>query len=310
MHASKQNKQSLFVKRRRLDNLNGYLLIAPLSVTFIVFIAIPVVATLFYLCFTKYNIMNEPTFIGLDNFRKMFNDPSIPQIAWNLIRMPLYLVPSHVCFSLIIAYLVYRIRNRFFKYLSRTAIYFPAVATTASVAIAWGYLFNKDFGVFNWALESLGIIKEGIPWTTSSKYAMIAIVIFSIWKFTGMHFIYYLIAFENIPITYYEAARVDGASETRIFFRIAVPLMTPAIFYVFLTTLVGTVQAFDEPFFLTGGGPGDNTRTAAMYIYEKAFQSYDMGYASATAALLFVFVFILTLVQMRGQSKWVTYDYE
>jgi multiple sugar transport system permease protein len=139
---------------------------------------------------------------------------------------------------------------------------------------------------------------------------MPAIVIFSIWKFTGLHFIYYLIGFENIPGGYYEAARIDGAGEFKIFTRITLPLLTPSIFYVFLTTLIGTMQAFDEPFFVTGGGPGDNTRTVALFIYEKAFQSYDMGYASAVAALLFIVIFVMTAIQMRVQNKWVVYDYE
>ena len=120
----------------------------------------------------------------------------------------------------------------------------------------------------------------------------------------------YLIGFENIPVTYYEAARIDGAGEWTLFRKIVLPLLTPSIFYVLLTTMIGTMQAFDEPYFLTHGGPGDNTRTVAMFIYEKAFQSYDMGYASSVAALLFIAVFILTALQLYLQKKWVNYDYE
>ncbi len=304
------DKRTLVRSREIQDNVSGWLFIAPLLVFFMVFTGLPVVVTLCYLGFTKYNIMTNPVWVGLENFKYMLKDPAIKQVAWNVIRLPLFLVPSHVIFSLLMAYGVYRIRGRFFKGFCRTAIYFPAITTTASVAIAWGYLFNKDFGVINWALGSLGVIKEGIAWTTSSKYAMLAIVIFSIWKFTGLHFIYYLIGLENIPTGYYEAARIDGASERVIFTRITIPLLTPSIFYVLLTTLIGTMQAFDEPFFVTGGGPGDNTRTVALFIYEKAFQAYDMGYASAVAALLFVVIFIMTAVQMKIQKKWVVYDYE
>ena len=120
----------------------------------------------------------------------------------------------------------------------------------------------------------------------------------------------HLIGFENIPVTYYEAARIDGAGEWTLFRKIVLPLLTPSIFYVLLTTMIGTMQAFDEPYFLTHGGPGDNTRTVAMFIYEKAFQSYDMGYASSVAALLFIAVFILTALQLYLQKKWVNYDYE
>ncbi len=310
MIAIMRNNKTLSKTKSMQNSISGWLFVAPLLLFFIVFTGLPVIVTLFYLCFTKYNIMTDPSWVGLQNFKYMMQDSSIPQIAWNVIRLPLYLVPSHVIFSLLMAYGVYRIRNSFFKGLCRTLIYFPAITTTASVAIAWGYLFNKDLGVINWALKSLGLITDGIPWTTSSKYAMPAIVIFSIWKFTGLHFIYYLIGFENIPGGYYEAARIDGAGEFKIFTRITLPLLTPSIFYVFLTTLIGTMQAFDEPFFVTGGGPGDNTRTVALFIYEKAFQSYDMGYASAVAALLFIVIFVMTAIQMRVQNKWVVYDYE
>ena len=303
-------KNDLAHSRALKDNISGWAFVAPLLIFFLVFTGLPVIITLCYLCFTKYNILTDPAWIGLDNFAQMLKDPAIPRVAWNVIRLPLYLVPSHVCFSLLMAYGVYRIRNPFFKGFCRTAIYFPAITTTASVAIAWGYLFNKDFGVINWVLQMLGIIEEGIPWTTTTKYAMPAIVLFSIWKFTGLHFIYYLIGLENIPTGYYEAAKIDGASENKIFFHVTIPLLTPSIFYVFLTTLIGTMQAFDEPFFVTKGGPGDNTRTVALFIYEKAFQSYDMGYASAVAALLFIVIFIMTAVQMVGQKKWVVYDYE
>lgn len=296
--------------RKIRNTVSGWGFIAPLVLFFFAFTAIPVFVTLGYLCFTKYNIMTSPSWIGLDNFRRMLKDPAIPQIAWNVLRLPLYLVPSHVVFSLLMAYGVYRIPNKLFKGFCRTAIYFPAITTTASVAIAWGYIFNKDFGLLNWALRTVGLISDGIPWTTSSRYAMPAIVIFSIWKFTGLHFIYYLIGLENVSTGYYEAARIDGANEWQIFTRVTIPLLTPSIFYVLLTTLIGTMQAFDEPFFVTGGGPGDNTRTVALFIYEKAFQSYDMGYASAVAALLFIVIFAMTAFQMKLQNRWVVYDCE
>ena len=306
----RRNRKMKRTKKHTKIDGQGYLFIAQLFLFFLIFVAIPVVVTLFYLGFTRYNIMKDPQWIGLDNFIRILQDPAIPQIAWNAIRLPLYLVPAHVICGLLLAYGVYRIKNKYLKYFCRTTIYFPAMTTTASVALAWGFLFNRDFGVFNWFLQKAGIIDEGIPWLNSSQYAMIAMVIFSIWKFAGLHFLYYLIGFENIPTSYYEAARIDGANEWRLFFKIVLPLSTPSIFYVLLTTLIGTMQAFDEPYFLTHGGPGDNTRTVAMYIYEKGFQSYDMGYASSIAAILFIAVFILTAVQLSLQKKWVNYDYE
>ncbi len=254
--------------------------------------------------------MSSPEWVGLDNFTRMLQDPAARQMAWNIIRLPLYLVPAHTVVGLLFAYMVYKIKNRFLKYLSRTAIYFPVVATTASVAVAWGFLYNRDFGAINWILKTIGIIEEGIPWTNSTQYAIISIVIFSIWKFIGIHFLYYIIGLQNIPETYYEAAKIDGANEFQVFFKITLPLLSSSVFYVILTCMIGSMQCFDEPFFITGGGPGVNTKTVAIYIYETAFQSYEMGYASAIAAVLFVVVFMFTALQLWLQKKWVIYDYE
>lgn len=302
--------KTLGQQKIRRETISGYLFISPLLLIFIVFSGASIFATLFYLAFTKYNIMSSPEWIGLDNFIRMFQDLAAKQMAWNVIRLPLYLVPAHAVVGLLFAYMVYKIKNKFLKYLSRTAIYFPVVATTASVAVAWGFLYNRDFGAINWILKNLGIIQEGIPWTNSSQYAIISIVIFSVWKFIGIHFLYYIIGIQNIPETYYEAAKIDGANEFQVFFKITLPLLSSSVFYVILTCMIGSMQCFDEPYFITGGGPGVNTKTVAIYIYETAFQSYEMGYASAIAASLFIVVFIFTAIQLGLQKKWVVYDYE
>ena len=306
----RQKIESLGQRHTRQETISGYLFISPLLLIFIIFTGASIFTTIFYLAFTKYNIMSSPEWVGLDNFTRMLQDPAARQMAWNIIRLPLYLVPAHTVVGLLFAYMVYKIKNRFLKYLSRTAIDFPVVATTASVAVAWGFLYNRDFGAINWILKTIGIIEEGIPWTNSTQYAIISIVIFSIWKFIGIHFLYYIIGLQNIPETYYEAAKIDGANEFQVFFKITLPLLSSSVFYVILTCMIGSMQCFDEPFFITGGGPGVNTKTVAIYIYETAFQSYEMGYASAIAAVLFVVVFMFTALQLWLQKKWVIYDYE
>ena len=252
--------------------------------------------------------MASPSWIGLDNFRRMLKDPSIPKIAWNVLRLPLYLVPAHVIFSLLMAYGVYRIPNKLFKGICRTAIYFPAITTTASVAIAWGYIFNKDFGLLNWALRTIGLISQNIPWTTSSRYAMPAIVIFSIWKFTGLHFIYYLIGLENVSTGYYEAATVDGAGKMKQFFSITLPLLSPSMFFCIIMALINAFQLFPQVQIMTEGGPNGATQVMVERIYTYGFKYFKMGYASAYSWLLFVIIFALTLVQMKLQNKWVHYE--
>ena len=166
--------------------------------------------------------------------------------------------------------------------------------------------------MINWLLQQVGILgpDQNVRWLISTETAMWAIVIFSAWKFIGQHFLYYFVVLQNIPDTYYEAAKIDGANSLQMFWKVTLPLITPTIFFILMVSLTGTMQAFDEPFFVTNGGPGYYTTNAALYIYRKAFQAYDMGYASAVAAILFIIVFLLTLLQLWSQKKWVVYDYE
>lgn len=297
-------------KKKKKRKLTGYLYLLPLGTIFMIFTAIPILSTVFYYGFTKYNILASAKWIGLDNYIRFINDSKTPTIIWNTIRFPLMLIPVHVAGALLLALLAHNCHYRSLKYAIRTAVYFPSLITTASIVIAWGYMFNKDAGVINWFLQKFGIIDVGIGWTTSSKYAMWAIVIFSGWKFIGQYFLYYLVGLNNIPDTFYEAARIDGASSFQIFRKITLPLLTPTVFLVLLITMIGAIQAFDEPYFLTGGGPGVNTTTASLYIYRQAFDSYNMGYAAAISTCLFVLIFILTAIQMKLQTKWVVYDYE
>ena len=300
-------------KNRMRDHLSGWLFVLPLLVVFLVFIGIPVFRTVFYLGFTDYNLMKDPAWVGLSNYEKLFtSDPNAADMWGATFRIPLYLIPLHVGLSLLIAFLVHSCRLKAVQYATRTLIYFPVLATTASVAIAWNYMFNENRGVINWLLQQVGILgpDQNVRWLISTETAMWAIVIFSAWKFIGQHFLYYFVGLQNIPDTYYEAAKIDGANSLQMFWKVTLPLITPTIFFILMVSLTGTMQAFDEPFFVTNGGPGYYTTNAALYIYRKAFQAYDMGYASAVAAILFIIVFLLTLLQLWSQKKWVVYDYE
>lgn len=296
--------------RKKLKRVTGYFYLLPLGMIFMLFTAIPIFSTVFYYGFTEYNILDSVQWVGLKNYIRFFTDSKTPTIIWNTIRFPLMLIPVHVAGALLLALLAHSCRSKIMKYSIRTAVYFPSLVTTASIVIAWGYMFNKDAGVINWLMKEFGLINKGIGWLTSSEYAMWAIVIFSGWKFIGQYFLYYLVGLNNIPESFYEAARIDGANSFQMFRKITLPLLSPTIFMVLLITMVGAMQAFDEPYFLTGGGPGISTTTASLYIYRQAFDSYNMGYASAIATCLFVLVFVLTAIQMKLQSKWVVYDYE
>ncbi len=303
-----KNLKLKYTKNNVKDTISAYLFLSPAIITFVLFVAGPVVLTVCYLCFTKYNIITPTEFVGLDNFIKLFDYPVTGTIFKNTLKYVVVLVPLHVIIGLLLAIGVSKEVSGRLKYFFRTAIYFPSVVTTASVAIAWTYLYNKDFGVINYFLNRLGA--DSIPWLISTKWSIPAIAIFSIWKFVGTPFLYYLIGIQNIPDSFYEAATIDGANKLQTFFKITIPLLSPTIFFVITTTFIGAMQIFEEPFLLTNGGPGDSSRTIALFIYEKAFKSYQMGYASAIAVILFIIILLLTLIQFSLQKKWVNYDYE
>jgi multiple sugar transport system permease protein len=295
------------MKTKVQDNLVGYAFLAPALIAFLIFIGGPIVAT-FGLSFFDFNLVSDSAFLGLENYSRLFSDKITWTILGNTFLLTAVLVVMHLVMALVLSSLIYRERNRVLKYFYRTSIYFPSILTTAAVAVAWYFMFNYDYGVLNFLLGKLGITK--IPWLTSSTWVVAAIATFSLWKFVGTYFLYYLIGLQNIPNGYYEAAEIDGANSVQTFFRITLPLLSPTIFFTMIITIIYTFQIFDEPYIITNGGPGNATRTMALYIYEKSFKSYEMGYSSAIATCLFVIIFIFTIIQFTGQKKWVVYDYE
>lgn len=295
------------MKTRAKNNLAGYVFLAPALIAFFFFIGGPIAKTI-WLSFFDFNLISESKFLGLANYTRLFSDKITLTILGNTFLLTAVLVVMHLVMALFLSSLIYRERNRTLRYFYRTSIYFPSILTTAAVAVAWYFMFNYDYGVLNWLLGKFSLSK--IPWLTSNTWVILTIAIFSLWKFVGIYFLYYLIGLQNIPTGYYDAAEIDGANRVQTFFRITLPLLSPTIFFVMTITIINTFQIFDEPYIITNGGPGNSTRTMALYIYEKSFKSYEMGYSSAIATILFLIIFIFTIIQFVGQKKWVVYDYE
>ena len=288
-----------------MDNVSGYLFIAPAMIGFLLFIGGPIILSAFF-SFFDYNMIRAPEFVGLGNIRTLFSD-SLTGISFvNTFKFLAILVPIHCGLGLILAYLVYRTKR--LQFFFRSAIYFPAITTTASVAIIWGFLFSTDIGIANFYVRQLG--GTNIPWMTSSTFVYFTIALFSFWKFIGVTFLYYFIGLKNIPEVYYEAASIDGAGRLQTFFKITLPLLTPTLFFVIVTNIIGVFQIFDEPYLLTMGGPGDATRTVALQIYETAFKHMRIGYGATISLALFLIIMVITIIQFTGQKRWVNYDYE
>ena len=300
-----KNRSNDGVRKRRKDQISASLFLAPAIISFVLFIGIPVILS-GVLIFFDYNLITPPEFIGLDNIRKMLNDKGLLNSFMNTFKFLLILCPIHCGLGMILAFLVYRV-NRF-QYFFRSAIYFPTIVTTASVAIAWGYLFSTDTGAINYFVRLLG--GTNIPWLTNRVVVYVTIALFSFWKFIGTTFLYYFIGMQNIPNGYYEAAEIDGANVLQRFRYITLPLLSPTIFFVIITNVVSVFQIFDEPYLLTNGGPGSATKTIALEIYETAFQDMNIGYGGTISFVLFLIILVITIIQFAGQKKWVVYDYE
>ncbi|TDF98803.1 carbohydrate ABC transporter permease [Paenibacillus piri] len=292
-------------REKKREALDAWIFLAPTMLLFIVFIAIPVIAAI-VLGLTKYDIISPMAFTGFDNYVQAFHDPRLSVVYMNSVKYLLLLLPLHILFGLALALAVKSLSSNFWKYVLRTFYFFPVMVTTSSVAIVWGYLLNKDFGVINYYLGKLGV--ESIPWLTSSFWSVPALVLFSVWKGGGQYFIFLFVGLTNIPQQLYEASKIDGAGRWRTFWSITLPLLTPTLFFVVTMGLINGLQIFDEPFLITKGGPGDSSRTINQYIYEHAFKFFDMGYASALSMTLFVIILVLTLLQFRLGKKWVHYQ--
>lgn len=299
--------ESLAQRWKRRDVRDGLLFILPAIVLYGTLMGIPVIGTIL-LTFSEYQITAPPEFVGLRNIRRFVSDARIHAIYGTTLRLVVVLVTQHMVCGLLLALGVHRRISRVRKSAYRMLFFFPAIVTTASVAIAWRYMYNTNFGVINYFLAQIGL--DPVPWLTSSVWSVPAIALFSLWKFVGNSFIYYLIGLQSIDRVYYEAAHVEGASDLQVFFRITLPLLTPTVFFVMVNLIIGATQIFDEPFLITHGGPGDSSRTVNLFIYETAYRSYDIGYASTVALSLFLLILFVTLVQFKLSKRWVTYESE
>ena len=218
----------------------------------------------------------------------------------------LFAVFFNASVGLLLAVALNRRMSLFIRNLYRSIFFFPLLVAHTYIAVIWRFLYQKDTGVINYYLGQIGIAP--VPWLSQAGWSMAAIIILDVWKNTGFAMLVFLAGLQNIPNEFYESAQLDGANERQIFFRITLPLLSPTIFFILVIFMIGALQVFDTIMVLTQGGPGDSTRSVAMYIYEKAFQRFDMGYAAAISMTLFAIILVLTLIQFRIGRRWVHYE--
>jgi multiple sugar transport system permease protein len=292
------------MKKAYSETLSAYLLVGPTLSGYLLFVLGPLIAAI-VLSFTHYDMMSPPRLVGFSNYARLISDARLAVVYKNTALFAVTAVILTVGIGTLLGVAVNKRLPGFLKYILRTAYFFPVLVGMIYAAMVWKFLFNRDLGVVNYYLHFLNV--PPIPWLTSSTWAIWSVILVYIWKNLGFTMLTTLAGLQNISEELYEAARIDGAKPHTMLFRITIPLLSPVILFNVTITMINTLQEFDSIVALTNGGPGDASRTVVMYIYDKAFRSFDMGYASAIAVTLFVVISIVTLLQLWGSRRWVHY---
>ncbi len=301
MESGKKSFLTSGQKRKIRNNMTGYAFILPNLIGYTVFVFIPVVFS-FILSVMSWDGSQRPMqFVGLDNFADIFGDRIFRGALQHTISYALMTVLPTLVLALLLAVLLNsKLRG---VAIFRTAFYFPYIASIVAVGAVWNMLFQPDMGPINEILRFLGM-QNPPRWVVDKNWAMVSVSIVSIWKYMGYYMIVYLAALQGISNSLYEAASIDGAKGWQKLWYITIPMLTPTTFFVLIMLTIQCFKVFDLVYVMTGGGPGNATKTLVNYIYEKAFTSWEFGPASAAAIILFAIVLVITLIQFRGEKKW------
>jgi lactose/L-arabinose transport system permease protein len=242
-------------------------------------------------------------FTGLANYRRLFNDQAFLTAMRNTFIFLIFQIPLMIILALMFS-VVLNQKTLKFKGLFRTIVFLPAITSLVAYSLVFRYLFANN-GIVNQVLMAVNLVDSPILWLGNPFWARVLIIIAITWRWTGYNMIFYLSALQNIDPGIYEAARIDGASALQQFFKITIPMLRPVILFTSITSTIGTLQLFDEPMNLTGGGPGNATTTLSQYIYNLSFEyTPNFGYAAAVSYSIVVFVIILSVIQFRvGREK-------
>ena len=288
----------------RRPTLVPYLFVTPAMLLLLAFgvlpIAVAAVVSLTDMDISGLANWRNVEFIGGGNYVALAADPDFWRALGNTGVFVVVGVPSIVVLSLAVALLLNRSDGRFARAL-RSFYFVPAVTGIVAISLVWGYLYNTQFGLFNYLLSLVGI--DPVQWLSDPVLAKFSVALVAVWRGTGLNIIIFLAALQGIPREYREAAALDGAGEWRTTRSIVLPLLGFAIFFVTVTTTIAWLQFFDEPFVLTDGGPLGATTSLSVFLYKEGFRLNQFGYASAGSLVLFAIIAIITLVQLRLRRR-------
>ena len=292
------------MKKSKLEksrNRWGIVFILPQLISLVCLGIIPIVIA-FVLSFFDWNGFSAPVFTGFQNFKAVFTDPDTGIAIKNTLVYSVIYVPCSIVLSLGLAMLLNKAWGKMFY---RAVFFLPQIVTSVGIAVVWSWIYQPQCGILNMILRFFGI--EGKEWLRDPSTAMGAVIVMSIWWGLGYNIVLFLAGLQNVPRTYVEAAKIDGANERQVFFNITVPLISPTTLLVTITTMINAFQVFDQMFLLTSGGPAKKTYTMAIHIYQTAFKSYELGKASTAALILFFVVVAVSVIQFKLSDKWVHY---
>jgi multiple sugar transport system permease protein len=296
---SLQRRAPLGARRRR--GSGDVLFLLPVMFIMSVAILVPAASAVSH-AFTDWEPGSESPFVGLENFKELFESKVFREILANQAILLLG-VPLWVVVPLGVAFILHQGVAR--PGIFRAIFFFPVTASIVAVSLLWAWMYTPDFGIINYLLSLLGLPK--VKWLVDPTLAMPSVIIMSVWRGLGFNIVVFLAGLQSIPRDLYEAAELDGAGGWNQFRDITVPLLTPTIFFATITSLIASFQVFEQTYIMTQGGPGNATLTLVYQIFLNGFTYLRMGYASALSFVLFAILFVITILQVRLQTRWVHY---
>jgi len=283
----------------------AYALIAPTIIGLIVLNIIPILQTLYLSFFKSGDFGKGNIFVGFSNYKKMFTDIQVWHAVGNTLKYTIIVVPVTVIIAMILAVLLNsKIKG---KGVYRTIYFIPMIAAPAAITMVWKWLYNNQFGLINYMLSKIGI--NAVNWIDNPKVALYSVAIIGIWSTVGYSMVLLIAGLQEIPKDYYEASNIDGASPVKQFFNITIPLVSPTLFFVMVTSIIQAMQVFDVIYMMIDvTSPSYDKTVSLVYLfYNSSFKYSDKGYGSAIVMLLLAIIMIITVIQMKAQKKWVNY---
>lgn len=283
----------------------AYALVAPTIIGLMILNIIPIFDTLYLSFFKSGDFGKGNIFVGLSNYKKMISDVQVWHAVGNTLKYTILVVPITVIIAMFLAVLLNsKIKG---KGTYRTIYFIPMVAAPAAITMVWKWLYNDDFGLINYLLSKIGL--GPVNWIDDPNIALYSIVIIGIWSTIGYSMVLLIAGLQEIPKDYYEASSIDGAKPVRQFFNITLPLVSPTLFFVMVTSIIQGMQVFDVIYMMIDvTSPAYDSTVSLVYLfYNSSFKYADKGYGSAIVMLLLVIIMIITVIQMKAQKKWVNY---